>query len=291
MQGFTSDEDTTLRSYFNDIAGSTPLTRDREVELSARVMQGDTRARDELVQANLRFVVETAKKYQHRGLSLCELISAGNLGLITAAERFDGTRGFKFISYAVWWIRQSILQTIAEQTRTVRLPLNRLDLLRGIAKVTQRLGQGRDRGPDAEEIAAELDVAVEEVVTALLSARGTYSLDAALRDQEDDRSLLDTLVDTTQEAPDAAIGRESARKQLDGLLDSLDQRESRIIRLYFGLDGNDMLTLEEIGGLFSLTRERVRQLKERALSKLRHPSRYPVLLDALGEVAGGPQGA
>jgi len=270
------DEESTLRLYFDDIANSKPLSREREVELSTRIQAGDITARDEMVQANLRFVVDVAKKYQNRGLSLSDLISAGNLGLLTAAERFDGTKGYKFISYAVWWIRQSILQTIAEHARTVRLPLNKVSLLKDISKASQRLGQGREGDPGIEEIAEELDVPAEEVLETMLSARTVRSLDEAF-EEDDERSLLNILADSSQETPDADILRESAREQLEGVLNSLDDRELRIIRLYFGLDGNEALTLEQIGGLMGLTRERIRQLKERALSKLRHPSRNQTL--------------
>ncbi len=270
------DEETTLRLYFDDIASSRPLSREREVELAARIQEGDTAARDEMVQANLRFVVDVAKKYQNRGLSLSDLISAGNLGLLTAAERFDGTKGYKFISYAVWWIRQSILQSIAEHARTVRLPLNKVSLLKDISKASRKLGQGRESDPNIEEIAAELDVPPEEVLETVLSARSVRSLDETF-EEDDERSLLNILADSSQETPDADVLRESARVQLEEVLHSLDERELRIIRLYFGLDGNEALTLEQIGGLMGLTRERIRQLKERALSKLRHPTRNHTL--------------
>ena len=270
------DEESTLRLYFDDIATSKPLSREREVELAARIREGDLVARDEMVQANLRFVVDVAKKYQNRGLSLSDLISAGNLGLLTAAERFDGTKGYKFISYAVWWIRQSILQSIAEHARTVRLPLNKVSLLKDISKASRKLGQGRESDPHIEEIAKELDVSADEVLETMLSARTVRSLDEAF-EEDDERNLLNTLADSNQETPDADVLRESAREQLEEVLNDLDERELRIIRLYFGLDGNEALTLEQIGGLMSLTRERIRQLKERALSKLRHPTRNQTL--------------
>ena len=282
MQEILSDEESTLRLYFDDIADSKPLSREREVELAARIREGDMQARDELVQANLRFVIDVAKKYQNRGLSLSDLISAGNLGLLTAAERFDGTKGYKFISYAVWWIKQSILQTIAEHARTVRLPLNKLSLLKDISKVSRRLGQGRESDPDIEEIAEELDVPAEEVLETMLSARTVRSLDEAF-EEDDERSLLSILSDSSQEMPDSDVLQESAREQLEEVLNNLDERELRIIRLYFGLDGNEALTLEQIGGLMGLTRERVRQLKERALGKLRHPARYQALLALVDE--------
>ncbi len=277
IQEILSDEENTLRLYFDDIAESRPLSREREVELSARIQDGDMVARDELVQANLRFVIDVAKNYQNRGLSLLDLISAGNLGLLTAADRFDGTKGYKFISYAVWWIKQSILQTIAEHARTVRLPLNKLSLLKDISKASRKLGQGRESEPDIEEIAAELDVPPEEVLETMLSARSVRSLDESF-EEDDERSLLNILADHNQETPDDDILKRSARDQLEEVLDNLDERELRIIRLYFGLDGSESLTLEQIGGMMSLTRERVRQLKERALSKLRHPTRYQALL-------------
>ena len=277
IQEILSDEENTLRLYFDDIAESRPLSREREVELSARIQDGDMGARDELVQANLRFVIDVAKNYQNRGLSLLDLISAGNLGLLTAADRFDGTKGYKFISYAVWWIKQSILQTIAEHARTVRLPLNKLSLLKDISKASRKLGQGRESEPDIEEIAAELDVPPEEVLETMLSARSVRSLDESF-EEDDERSLLNILADHNQETPDDDILKRSARDQLEEVLDNLDERELRIIRLYFGLDGSESLTLEQIGGMMSLTRERVRPLKERALSKLRHPTRYQALL-------------
>ncbi len=277
IQEILSDEENTLRLYFDDIAESRPLSREREVELSARIQEGDMEARDELVNANLRFVIDVAKNYQNRGLSLSDLISAGNVGLLTAAERFDGTKGYKFISYAVWWIKQSILQTIAEHARTVRLPLNKLSLLKDISKATRKLGQGRESEPDVEEIAAELDVPAQEILDTMLSARTVRSLDESF-EEDDERSLLNILADNNQETPDNDVLQTSARTQLEEVLDSLDEREMRIIRLYFGLDGTEALTLEQIGGLMGLTRERVRQLKERALGKLRHPTRYQALL-------------
>jgi RNA polymerase primary sigma factor len=277
IQEILSDEENTLRLYFDDIAESRPLSREREVELSARIQEGDMEARDELVNANLRFVIDVAKNYQNRGLSLSDLISAGNVGLLTAAERFDGTKGYKFISYAVWWIKQSILQTIAEHARTVRLPLNKLSLLKDISKATRKLGQGRESEPDVEEIAAELDVPAQEILDTMLSARTVRSLDESF-EEDDERSLLNILADNNQETPDSDVITSSARTQLEEVLESLDERELRIIRLYFGLDGTEALTLEQIGGLMGLTRERVRQLKERALGKLRHPTRYQALL-------------
>jgi RNA polymerase primary sigma factor len=282
IQEILSDEETTLRLYFDDIADSRPLSREREVELAARIQEGDMVARDELVNANLRFVIDVAKNYQNRGLSLSDLISAGNVGLLTAAERFDGTKGYKFISYAVWWIKQSILQSIAEHARTVRLPLNKLSLLKDISKASRKLGQGREGEPAIEEIARELDIPEQEILDTMMSARSVRSLDESF-EEDDERSLLNILSDENQATPDSHVLETSARAQLEEVLESLDERELRIIRLYFGLDGSESLTLEQIGGLMGLTRERVRQLKERALGKLRHPARYQALLALIDE--------
>jgi len=272
-----SDEETTLRLYFDDIADSRPLSREREVALSERIDEGDMQARDELVSANLRFVIDVAKNYQNRGLSLSDLISAGNVGLLTAAERFDGAKGYKFISYAVWWIKQSILQSIAEQARTVRLPLNKLSLLKDISKASRKLGQGRESEPAVEEIAKELDLPEREILDTMMSARSLRSLDETF-DQDDERSLINIIADENQATPDQNVLENASKSQMEEALEILDKRELRIIRLYFGLDGTESLTLEEIGGMMGLTRERVRQLKERALGKLRHPSRYQALL-------------
>jgi len=277
-----NEEGNALRLYFDDIVNSTPLSREREVELSEQIRSGNMQARDKLVQANLRFVIDVAKNYQNRGLSLSDLIGAGNLGLLTAAERFDGTKGYKFISYAVWWIRQSIMQSIAEQARTVRLPLNKLSLLKDISRASRRLGQGSETEPNVEEIAEELNIAAEEVLDTMLSARSVRSLDESFED-DDDRSLQSILPDLRQESPDGHVLDESVRAKIDELLCQLDERESYIIRLYFGLEGEEPLTLEQIGGLMNLTRERVRQLKERALGKLRCPEGEHVLLSLADE--------
>lgn len=266
-------EDSSLQAYFNEVSTTKPLVREKEKELADRIKEGDGDARDELVQANLLFVISIARKYQNRGLTLAELISAGNMGLMTAVNRFDPSRGYKFISYAVWWIRQSILQSLAEDVRTVHLPLNKVNLLHKISRVSQRLSGEREDEPDLEEIAADLNVSVEEVRETVLSGRKAHSLDKEFG-EDDERSLMKTLVDASQEAPDANILRTATQSQLKSVLDSLDEREQRIVRLYFGLDGNEPLTLEQIGALMNLTRERIRQIKERAFSKLRHPSRH-----------------
>ena len=277
-----SQEEAILRRYFDDIADSKPLPREQEEELSARIKAGDVEARDELVQANLRFVIDVARDYQARGLSLSELISAGNMGLITAAERFDGERGFKFISYAVWWIKQSILQSIAENSRTVRLPLNQLSLLKDISRASKRLERGRETQPDVEDIAAELELPPKQVRDTMLRGRSVCSLDETLEDG-DERTLLSILIDERQQTPDAEILDQAAREQVDVVLENLNEREQYIVRLYFGLDGEEAMTLEEIGKLLQLTRERVRQLKERALQKLRNPQCYQALMALMDE--------
>jgi RNA polymerase primary sigma factor len=277
------DEDAELlRRYFHDIEDSQPLSREREVLLSERITKGDMEARDELVQANLRFVVDVARQFQNRGLSMAELVSAGNMGLMKAADRFDGTRGFKFISYAVWWIRQSIMQTLTDQTRTVRVPVTRQSLLRDINKATKSLG-GEHRNVTTAEIAEELGVAEAEVLETMLKGRPEASLDRAF-EEDDDRSLLNTSADESNGSPDDDVMDQDSRSQIETVLATLDQRERYIVRCYYGLDGEEPLTLEQIGELMSLTRERVRQLKERALGKLRHPERYQYLAPLVQEL-------
>ena len=266
------DVEDSLGCYLGEISSSTPLSGAEEVALARKIRDGDEAARNSLVEANLRFVVSVAKEYQNRGVPLADLISAGNMGLITAAERFDEEKGFKFISYAVWWIRQAILQTLAEQSRTVRLPLNKIGLLYKISKASRHLMQQRADSPDPEDIAAELDVSVEEVKETMLSGRAVRSLDATFR-EEDEHSLLDVLPDDRQESPEIAVMRGCLRGQIESALGSLVGREAEIVRLYFGLDGEVPMTLDQIGARFDLTRERVRQIKEKALHRLRHPSR------------------
>ena len=272
-----TDEDVSLQTYFNEIASSQPLSREKEAELAERIAAGEERAREELAEANLLFVVTVAKQYRNRGLSFSELISAGNLGLMTAVDRFDATRGYKFISYAVWWIRQAIQQTLAEDSRTVRLPLNRLNLLRKIARTAQQLGNANEGEPHDEEIADALELSINEVRDTVQSGRRAVSLDRAVFDEDEDTTLLKRLADGEQESPDESITRFSSQKQLERVLDGLDEREHEIIQLYFGLDGAEPMTLEQIGDRMSLTRERIRQLKERAFTKLRHPSRHEEL--------------
>jgi RNA polymerase primary sigma factor len=266
------DMEDSLGSYLAEIAHSKPLSSADEVDLARKIKQGDERARNRLVEANLRFVVSVAKEYQNRGVPLADLISAGNMGLITAAERFDEDKGFEFISYAVWWIRQAILQTLAEQSRTVRLPLNKIGLLYKISKASRLLQQERADLPPPEAIAEQLDVSVEDVTETLMCGRSVRSLDATFR-EEDDQSLLDVLPDDRQESPENTVMRGCLRGQIDSALSGLVGRESEILRLYFGLDGEEPMTLDQIGARFGLTRERVRQIKEKALHRLRHPSR------------------
>ena len=277
-------EEITLRNYFKDIARSTPLTREREIELAQRTKGGDMKAREAMIVANLRFVIYMAKKYRNRGLPLSDLISAGNQGLITAADRFDGTRGTRFITYAVWWIRQSITKSLEEHSRTVRLPSNKVSLLE---KISRKLHENRAIEPtvranaaelefpsqdDLEEIAAELGVPAKRVLDIISDAATVFSLDETVTD--DDFSLLDILADEVTAPPDADLLRESALKQIYEALELLTPRESHVIRLYFGLNGSDGLTLEEISHMMKLTRERIRQIKEKALKKLRRRTCY-----------------
>ena len=266
------DAKDSLGSYLGEIAQSHPLSSAQEVDLARRIKAGDEAARNRLVEATLRFVVSVAKEYQNRGVPLSDLISSGNMGLITAAERFDEERGFKFISYAVWWIRQAILQTLAEQSRTVRLPLNKIGLLYKISKASRKLMQEQADDPEPEDIAAQLDVTVEEVKETILHGRSVRSLDATFR-QEEEQSLLDILPDDRQESPEIGVMKGCLRQHIESALGSLMGREAEILRLYFGLEGEKPMTLDEIGVRFGLTRERVRQIKEKALHRLRHPSR------------------
>lgn len=266
------DEDRSLDLYLREI-GETPLiTADEEVELAKKIKLGDQSALEKLTKANLRFVVSVAKQYQNQGLSLADLINEGNIGLIKAAKRFDETRGFKFISYAVWWIRQAILQALAEQSRIVRLPLNRVGTLHKIGKISSSLEQEYGREPSPDEIAKELALSAVEVTDTLKISNSHLSLDAPFSVSEDN-SLMDVLEDEFQPAPDEALLDESLRLEIERALDTLSPREAEVINLYFGLSQEKALTLEEIGARFSLTRERVRQIKEKAIRRLRHASR------------------
>lgn len=265
-------EDRSLDLYLREI-GETPLiSPGEEVELARRIRNGDQYALEKLTKANLRFVVSVAKQYQNQGLSLSDLINEGNIGLIKAGKRFDETRGFKFISYAVWWIRQAILQALAEQSRIVRLPLNRVGTLHKIGKISSTLQQEFGREPSPNEIAKELQLTEMEVSDTLKISNSHLSLDAPFSVSEDN-SLIDVLEDEFQPAPDKALLEESLRIEIEKALDSLSAREAEVVGLYFGLNREKALTLEEIGARFNLTRERVRQIKEKAIRRLRHTSR------------------
>lgn len=277
----TNRESQSLDKYLQEIGKVDLLTPDEEVELAKRIRAGDQIALERLTKANLRFVVSVAKQYQNQGLSLGDLINEGNLGLIKAAQRFDETRGFKFISYAVWWIRQSILQALAEQSRIVRLPLNRVGSLNKISKTFSELEQRYEREPTPEELAESLEVSTNEVVDTMRISGRHVSMDAPFV-QGEENSLLDVLENDAEETPDSELINDSLRKEVQRALSTLTQREADVISLYFGLNGEHSMTLEEIGEKFNLTRERVRQIKEKAIRRLRHTSRSKALKPYLG---------
>ncbi|QCR21844.1 MULTISPECIES: sigma-70 family RNA polymerase sigma factor [Pontibacter] len=277
----TNRESQSLDKYLQEIGKVDLLTPDEEVSLAQRIREGDQFALEKLTKANLRFVVSVAKQYQNQGLSLGDLINEGNLGLIKAAKRFDETRGFKFISYAVWWIRQSILQALAEQSRIVRLPLNRVGSLNKISKSFSELEQKFEREPSPEEIAEVLELTTAEVVDTLKISGRHVSVDAPFVQGEENR-LLDVLENEDEESPDTGLMNDSLRKEVQRALSTLTKREADVITLYFGLNGEHSLTLEEIGEKFNLTRERVRQIKEKAIRRLRHTSRSKALKPYLG---------
>jgi RNA polymerase primary sigma factor len=266
------DEDRSLDLYLREIGETRLISAQEEIALAKRIKEGDQEALEKLTKANLRFVVSVAKQYQNQGLTLPDLINEGNIGLIKAAKRFDETRGFKFISYAVWWIRQAILQALAEQSRIVRLPLNRVGTLHKIGKISSSLEQEYGREPSPDEIARELELTAIEVSDTLKISNSHLSLDAPFSTSEDN-SLMDILEDEFQPAPDEALLDESLRLEIERALDTLSSREAEVINLYFGLNHEKALTLEEIGARFNLTRERVRQIKEKAIRRLRHASR------------------
>jgi RNA polymerase primary sigma factor len=277
----TNRESQSLDKYLQEIGKVDLLTPDEEVELAKRIREGDQLALEKLTKANLRFVVSVAKQYQNQGLSLGDLINEGNLGLIKAAQRFDETRGFKFISYAVWWIRQSILQALAEQSRIVRLPLNRVGSLNKISKTFSDLEQKYEREPSPDELAEVLEVTTAEVVDTLKISGRHVSMDAPFV-QGEENSLLDVLENDGEVTPDSNLMNDSLRKEVQRALSTLTQREADVITLYFGLNGEHSMTLEEIGEKFNLTRERVRQIKEKAIRRLRHTSRSKALKPYLG---------
>ncbi len=277
----TNRESQSLDKYLQEIGKVDLITSDVEVELAKRIREGDQIALEKLTKANLRFVVSVAKQYQNNGLTLGDLINEGNLGLIKAAKRFDETRGFKFISYAVWWIRQSIMQALAEQSRIVRLPLNRVGSLNKISKTFSDLEQKFQREPSEEELAEVLQVTTDEVVDTLKLSGRHISMDAPFV-QGEENGLLDVLTNDNEETPDSGLMVDSLRKEVQRALSTLTQRESDVIAYYFGLNGEHALTLEEIGEKFSLTRERVRQIKEKATRRLKQSSRSKTLRSYLG---------
>ena len=281
IQKIGNDANRSLSKYLQEISKYEPLSPDREVELAVKVRQGNRRALKELTEANLRFVVSVAKDYQGQGLPLTDLINEGNLGLIKAAERFDETRGFKFISYAVWWIRQSVLQALAEHSRIVRLPLNRVGTISKINKASERLEQEFERIPRADELAHQLEMKITEINDAQRIARRHHSLDTPFSDDEKN-SLLDVISDKNTEEPDLELHIGSLEKEVKDALETLKDREKDVIRMYFGIDREYALTLNEIGEEFGLTRERVRQIKEKAIRRLRHRSRSKKLRSYLG---------
>ncbi|MCH7683681.1 MAG: sigma-70 family RNA polymerase sigma factor [Gemmatimonadetes bacterium] len=265
-------EEGSLDQYLREISKYSLLKREDEVELAVKIHVGDAEALDKLVRSNLRFVVSVAKKYQNQGVSLSDLINEGNLGLIRAAHKFDETKGIKFISYAVWWIRQAILQALAEQSRIVRVPLNRAGTLHRIGKRSSALQQELGREPTIDEIAEGMDIPKDEVAKTLAISRSHLSLDAPLTPGEDNK-LLDYLADEDSPGPDDQTFERALSNSIEEVLKTLKEREAKILRLYFGLDSQEAMTLEEIGGLLGITRERVRQIKEKALARLRHVSR------------------
>jgi RNA polymerase primary sigma factor len=281
-KSITNRESQSLDKYLQDIGREELITAEEEVELARKIKAGDQKALEKLTRANLRFVVSVAKQYQNQGLTLPDLINEGNLGLIKAAQKFDETRGFKFISYAVWWIRQSILQALAEQARIVRLPLNQVGSLNKINKAFSRLEQEFERAPSAEELAEALEVPEEKIKESLNVAGRHVSVDAPLSANEDGGTLIDVMVNTESERTDSGLMNESLQREIERSLSTLTDKEREIIRLFFGIGMNHGLTLEEIGSKFNLTRERVRQIKEKAIRRLRHTSRNKLLKTYLG---------
>ncbi len=277
----TNRETPSLDKYLHEIGKVDLLSTEEEVQLARRIILGDEKALDKLIKANLRFVVSVSKQYQNQGLSLPDLINEGNLGLIKAAQRFDETRGFKFISYAVWWIRQSILQALAEQARIVRLPLNKIGSINKINKTLIELEQRFEREPSLQEVAQVLELAPEDIKDSLKSASRHISMDAPLA-QEEEGNMYDVMLNKDTPSPDKGLLTDSLRKEIERALSTLTFREANIIRLYFGLNGKHPHTLEEIGEEFNLTRERVRQIKEKAIKRLKNVTRCKNLKVYLG---------
>ncbi|KAF5064700.1 RNA polymerase sigma factor SigA [anaerobic digester metagenome] len=281
-KSITNRETASLDKYLQDIGKEELISAEEEVQLAQRIRQGDQQALEKLCKANLRFVVSVAKQYQNQGLSLPDLINEGNLGLIKAAQRFDETRGFKFISYAVWWIRQSILQALAEQSRIVRLPLNQVASLNKIKKESSRLEQKFERPPSPDELAAALEIPEYKIDAALKISTRYISMDAPLTEDED-MKFIDIFVDEDTPVTDAGLMRESLAREIQRSLATLTEKERDVVNLYYGIGMNHGLTLEEIGAKFDLTRERVRQIKEKAIRRLKHTSRSKLLKSYLGQ--------
>ncbi|MFM7053745.1 MAG: RNA polymerase sigma factor RpoD/SigA [Bacteroidota bacterium] len=280
----TNRETQSLDKYLQEISKLSLLTSEQEVDLATRIKEGDQKALETLTKANLRFVVSVAKQYQNQGLTLGDLINEGNLGLIKAAQRFDETRGFKFISYAVWWIRQSILQALAEQSRIVRLPLNKIGFINKINKTFSQLEQDFEREPTNDEISQVLQIPSQDIVDTMRSSGRHVSMDAPFL-QGEDGNLLDLIPGEEIHSPEVGLIGESLRREIERALGTLSPREADVIRLYYGLaaESNSSLTLEEIGERFELTRERVRQIKEKAIRRLKHTSRSKILKTYLGQ--------
>ena len=280
-KSITNRESASLDKYLQEIGHEELLSVDEEVELAQKIKKGDRRALERLTRANLRFVVSVAKQYQNQGLSLPDLINEGNVGLIKAAEKFDETRGFKFISYAVWWIRQSILQAIAEQSRIVRLPLNQVGSVNKINRELNKFEQEHERRPSVDEIADRIDLPEDKIEEAMKVNNRHVSMDAPFVDGEDN-SLLDVLADNDMPMADKALVQESLRKEIDRAIELLNDREQKVVRTFFGI-GSPEMTLEEIGEKYNLTRERVRQIKEKAIRRLRHNTKNKLLKTYLGQ--------
>jgi len=280
----TNRENKSLDLYFQEIGKYVLLKPEEEIALAIKIKKGDMAAQDKLVRANLRFVVSVAKMYQNQGLSLGDLINEGNIGLVKAAQRFDETRGFKFISYAVWWVRQGIMSAIADQSRVVRLPLNRVGNLTKLGKVYRELEQEFERKPTTEELAKILEISSDEVAYILQISSRQVSVDAPISNSDESKStLMDILHNEEQPMPDTDLMHDSLRNEVADILSTLDEREAEVIRLSFGIGSNQKATLEEIGERFNLTRERIRQIKENALRKLRSSKRSNKLKDYLGQ--------
>ena len=280
-KSITNRESESLEKYLQEIGREELLSTDEEVELAQRIRKGDRQALERLTKANLRFVVSVAKQYQNQGLSLPDLINEGNLGLIKAAEKFDETRGFKFISYAVWWIRQSILQAIAEQSRIVRLPLNQVGSVNKINRMLNKFEQENERRPSVDEISEQIDLPEEKVGEAMLANSRHVSVDAPFIDGEDN-SLLDVLINDDAPMADRQLVMESLRAEIANVLKTLNERERCVIRAFYGI-GEPEMTLEEIGNKYNLTRERVRQIKEKAIRRLRSNTKNVILKAYLGQ--------